>query len=215
MPGFDPAIAERVFRIGMPSALDVCLTPRLLARIKGEAPGIDIVVRPMSPSQVAAQLDEDAFDLAVGVFGPLKSWHAQSHLARRRFLCLWHPAQVRARRPISLERYVAEPHVLTSFTGDRRGVVDEALERIGRRRRVLLASADFASAAMYLASTRAIATLPEYAARTFAAALGLVTSPPPVELPAIELACAWHLRTMKDPAHAWFRALVIDEGKKA
>lgn len=208
---FDPATSDRVFRIGVPSAVDVAVTLRLLERLRSEAPRINLVIRPASVLDIPDKLDQDEVDLAVGVVRDLKPWHESTRIGARGYACVWHPKQLRVRAPISLDDYLAAAHVLTSFAGERRGVVDEALEASGKSRRVAVAAADFTSAAMYLGCTRAIATLPEYAARAFAHSLGLTISRVPVKLPPIQLVACWHHRFSGDAGHAWFRKLVIEE----
>jgi LysR family transcriptional activator of mexEF-oprN operon len=210
-PAFDPATSERVFRIGMPSAVDVALTLRLLKRLRSEAPRVNLVIRPASVLDIPDKLDQDEVDLAVGVVGSLKPWHESTRIGQRGYACVWHPKQLRVAAPIALDDYLAAAHVLTSFGGDRRGVVDEALEAAGKSRRVAVAAADFTSAAMYLTCTRAIATIPEYAARAFAHSLGLTLSPVPLKLPPIRLVACWHHRFAGDAGHAWFRSVVVEE----
>lgn len=68
-PQFDPGRAERDFRIGLPSALDVCVTPFLLKVLTDQAPQCSLIVRPTSLTFVADQLDRGEVDVAMTVMG--------------------------------------------------------------------------------------------------------------------------------------------------
>jgi DNA-binding transcriptional LysR family regulator len=48
-------------------------------------------------------------------------------------------------------------------------------------------------------------TAPALALRPLADAFGLVTVPPPIQLPKPPIVCGWHQRFDTDPAHAWLR----------
>jgi LysR family transcriptional regulator, mexEF-oprN operon transcriptional activator len=205
---FDPASSQRVFRVGLPSALEVCVMPALLEKLAKLASGVDLVLRPASFHTGPAMIDAQEIDVGVSVFGKTQSWHGRRNLGRHNYLCLYDQRRLRIRSPMPLSKYLALPHLLTSFSGERTGVVDDALEKRGLKRRVLAATADFASLPFYLSTREAVATLPSYAARTFARRLGLSLSKPPLPLPDFELSMIWHHRLEGDSGQVWFRGLL-------
>lgn len=204
---FEPESSERVFRLGLPSALDVCVTPLLLEKLAEQAPGVGLVVRPVSLHTGPALLDSEEIELGVSVFPKIESWHRRKSLGSRNYGCLFDGRRLGVRPPITLKRYLALPHLLTSFSGERSGVVDTALAKRGLTRRVLVAG-DFAALPFYLFNRDAVATLPAYAAQVFAERLELSYSKPPLTLPDFPLSMIWHDRQDCDPGHHWFRQLV-------
>jgi LysR family transcriptional regulator, mexEF-oprN operon transcriptional activator len=207
---FVPSRSECTFRIGLPSALDVCLTPALLGRFAGEAPGVNLVVRPIDFRTGPVMIDREEIDLGLTNLPDIETWHRRQDIGARNYACLFDGKRLGIRAPISLDAYLAFPHVLTSFSGERVGVVDAALAKLGRQRRVVVATADFSSIPFYLVHADAIATLPEYAADSFARIIGLTTSPVPLKLPDFSLSMVWHARLDHDPGHSWFRAAVAE-----
>ncbi|HVZ36524.1 MAG TPA: LysR family transcriptional regulator [Polyangiaceae bacterium] len=205
---FDPASAQRVFRVGLPSSLEVCIVPVLLDKLATLASGIDLVIRPVSFRDGPAMLDAQEIDVAISVFSRTEPWHVRRSLGRRNYLCLYDGRRLGLRSPIKLSTYLALPHLLTSFSGDRTGVVDAALEKRGLKRRVLAATENFASLPFYLLTANAVATLPSYAAKAFARPLRLSVSKPPLPLPDFELTMISHQRLENDRGHAWFRGLL-------
>ena len=113
--------------------------------------------------------------------------------------------------PISLDDYVRLPHVLTSLRPGRsvRGVVDDALEKLGLRRTVVLTTPRFLAVPSLVARAPVVVTMHARLARMFAAELGLSISPPPVELREVTISLLWHASYDADPAHAWLRQLVV------
>ena len=110
--------------------------------------------------------------------------------------------------PITLEDYVRLPHVLTSLREGERGVVDEALARLGLGRTVALTTPRFLAVPFLVAGAPVVTTMHARLARLFAASLGLSLSPVPVELPEVPVSLLWHASYDRDPAHAWLRRTV-------
>jgi len=207
---FDPAISDRTFRMGLPSSLDVCVTPLLLDRLAVVAPAVNLVIRPVDLHTGPRMIDDEEIDLGVSSFPQMESWHRRAELGPRNYACLFDGRRLGIRAPITLKEYLSRPHILTSFAGDRTGVVDTALAERGLARRVLAATADFSSVPFYLSAANALATLPTYAACAFADQLGLTRSPMPFAVPDFMLSMIWHARLDRDPGLVWFRDLVAD-----
>lgn len=83
--------------------------------------------------------------------------------------------------PISIDDYLALPHVLISYSG-RTGIVDNALRRLGRQRHVHTALTHFSAAPAFLTGTHAIATIPAHAAIALARVSALTVCAAPLEL---------------------------------
>ncbi len=205
---FTPATSERVFRLGLPSALDVCITPVLLQRLAAEAPGMRLVIRPIDAQTGPGKLDSGEVELGVSHFPQVERWHRKEEVGLHDFACIYDGERLKARAPISLDAYLAADHVLPSFSGDLTGEADQALARNGHERHVVAATVDFSSIPFYLSAANAIATMPSYAARIFADRLGLTLSPPPFAIPDFSLSMIWHSRLDQDAGHLWFRSLV-------
>jgi DNA-binding transcriptional LysR family regulator len=210
---FDPATAVRTFRFGLPDSMEILIMPALLARMREVAPGIHLRLYNSDASRLFEELDADEIDLAIG-YGALQQ--GQFHHKRRKlftetWLCMFNAEKTGIAPPISLDDFVRLPHVLTSLRPGRsvRGIVDEALDKLGLRRSVALTTPRFLAVPSLVASTPVIVTMQARLARLFAAELGLSLSPPPVELSELMISLVWHASYDHDPAHTWLRELVI------
>jgi DNA-binding transcriptional LysR family regulator len=205
---FDARTAERSFRIGLTDSAEVLLGPALIARFCAAAPGIRL--RLSSTDRLFEELDADRLDLGVG-FGPLpegQAHHKRRLLGTDSFLCMFNAKRVGVSPPISLEDYVRLPHVLTTLRQGERGVVDEALEKLGLRRTIAVTTPRFVAVPFLVAGAPVVTTMHGRLARFFAGALGLSLSPAPVELPEVSASLVWHASYDRDPAHLWLRQTV-------
>jgi LysR family transcriptional regulator, mexEF-oprN operon transcriptional activator len=204
---FDPKTTQRRFRIGIPGAVDVCLTAPLIARLRRLAPVAALTVRQADVTNGQDLIETEAVDLSLSVFNEVRSGIVKQQIGQAGYSCIYDSAR-RSGQPISLDEYVRAGHVLTSFSGDHKGVVDTALAKLKRKRRIVVATQEFSSVPFYLHGTDLIATLPTYAARVYAKRLRLVWSPLPFPMPRLTLSLLWHGRFTSDAGHAWFRNLV-------
>ena len=136
---FDPATAVRTFRLGLPDSMEILIVPALLARLREVAPGIHLWLYSIGSTPLLDTLDADELDLAIGydVFPQGQTHHKRRRLFTENYLCMFNAERTGISPPISLDDYVRLPHVLTSLRPGRsvRGVVDDALEKLGLRAR--------------------------------------------------------------------------------
>ena len=207
---FDPRTTDRQFRIGLPDSVEDLLGPALLAHLCAEAPGVWVRLYSTDRLRLLDELDEDRIDLGVGIgaFPDGKAHHKQRLLMTDPYLCMFDAARVGIAPPISLADFVRLPHVLTSLRQGERGVVDEALEKLGLARTVVLTTPRFVVVPFLVAGAPVITTMHARLARLFADTLGLSLSPPPVTLPEIKVSLLWHASYDEDPGHRWLRRTV-------
>lgn len=222
---FEPSTARRAFALASPDLFDVLAVPRLLERIRNEAPGVDLTVLTVNDRRLAERLETGELDVAIvpeitGVRtqpGELTaSGLVRRTILRDGFVCLLrgdHPALARARGgrrepALSLEAFVAASHVVVSPSGAGPGLVDHALERRGLARRVALRIPAFYSALAITEASDLILTAPAALAWLVPAGSALVAVPPPLPLPEHALQLMWHERFSNDPGQRWLRELL-------
>ncbi len=225
--GFTPATASRRFALATMDLFDVVVVPTLLTRVRREAPAVDLAVVAAAGRPLDEQLETGELDVAVrphvDQVRPAGAPPAEPGLVRRTlardgmvcFVRAGHPALAGRRRagaaPLSLDVYAGLAHVLVSPTGEGRGLVDQLLERRGRRRRVALRIPQFTSALAIVAHSDLVLTAPSALARI--ATAEVVAVPPPLRLPGHTIDLVWHERFSKDPGHAWLRDLVVETAR--
>ncbi len=205
---FNPATADRVFRIGLADSIEVALMPALVERLQTLAPGVSLRLRPANRADVIEELDTGQLDLGIGVFEQGHIHHFRRQLYTDHFLCLFSPKQLGLCSPLSLEDYLRFPHVLTSLSDDTRGVVDETLAKQKLRRKVVMTSPGFLAVPFVVRRSPLLVTMPSRLARYFADAFALATSPVPIDLPRFTISLLWHGSFNRDLSHTWLRQTI-------
>jgi DNA-binding transcriptional LysR family regulator len=200
---FDPAQTRRTFVVATGENPAAILAPGLISRVTAAAPGARMAFEDPGPD-VLDRLERGAVDLLVA-----GSDRAGGDLMRRPlfedgFLTAQRGGHPRGRQPLDLDTFCALDHLLVSADGGGfHGLVDDALEAIGRTRRVAVSIQSYALAPLILSASDCVCTLPRRFFGRFASELDLFL--PPVELRATRLLALWHPRSQQDQGHAWFR----------
>lgn len=217
---FDANSSDRVFRIMTSDYGESTLMPRLLKRLRKEAP--DVVLDILTPSDMSFQeVEQGLVDLVINRFDTMPQSFHQRTLWSDSFSCLFS-----VDNPISndfrLETYLKAKHVWVSKTGmgagmgitpkdtKRLGWVDEALERIGHKRQIKVFTRHYQSAAMLAEQKGLVATIPSKAAAAQSNNPRLVIKKPPFEVPDFEFKMAWSPLLQHNHAHQWIRRVITE-----
>lgn len=207
---FDPRTSTRTFTIGMSDYAELVLLPRLLARLREDAPGIDLWI--VAVEDVGGALARGAMDLVVA---PLRDRDRiagirEEKLFDERFVCTMRRGHPLSRGRLTLARYTSASHVLVAPTGRRGSFVDEALAGLGKSRRVMLGVPHFLVVPHVLRGSDLIVTLAERVAVAYTETHDLVSVAPPVEVPGFAMSQIWHVREDADEGHAWLRSVLAE-----
>lgn len=218
---FDAARATRVFRIAASDYSESALLPHMLRRMRMEAP--DVTLDILTPSDVSFQdLERGSVDLVINRFEVLPQSFHQRPIWRDGFSCMFSRSNP-IRNDFNLETYLEAGHVWVSKTGMGIGVgmepdavqslgwVDEALAKLGKRRRIRVFTRHYDAAMRLVADLRdLVVTLPSKAANRLKDDPTVIIVPPPFEIPEIELTMAWSPLLQNHPAHQWIRRLIAE-----
>lgn len=180
--------------------------PALLARVLGEAPGVQL--------NFIAKLSKDSdflrdgrVDLETGVIGPAVGPEIRAQaLFRDRFVGVVRKGHPLARGRMTAQRYAAAAHVLVARRGLETGAVDRALAQAGLARHGAVSVGGFATAIRLAAESDLVATVAEKHTRSLWR--GMQRFALPLALPPFTVSLFWHPRLEADPAHRWLRSLL-------
>lgn len=202
--GFEPAEAQRTFRIGMTDISEIVLLPTLLNHLRQVAPGIQVDIEKISPES-ARRLQDGDVDLAVGFMPHLDAGFYQQVLFAQHFVCLIATDHPRIATRLSKAAYSREGHVLVGSSGTGHAIVDKVLERAGVPRQVVLRVPSFLGVARIVAETELIATVPQRFGEVMAIREKIRLLPVPHVLPEYDVKQHWHERFHSDPGNVWLR----------
>jgi LysR family transcriptional regulator, mexEF-oprN operon transcriptional activator len=158
---FDPATAERTLRLGLSDSAELWGLPPLLRVLEREAPRIRIVAIPVQFRTVGAEL-ASGLAAAITVADELPATIRRERLFYGGFTCLYDPRHAKVRkRTLTETEYFAHDHVVVSYNGDLRGIVEDLY---GKTRKVRCSVSSFANIGAIVDGTAMLATIPELVA---------------------------------------------------
>ncbi|MBX7191722.1 MAG: LysR family transcriptional regulator [Sandaracinaceae bacterium] len=181
------ASATRVVRLGLSDSAESWLLAPLLARLAKSGPAVRIVVVPVQFRTVGEALARGQVELAITVADELPAGLTRRALFHGDFVCLFDPRVAEIGRTLDRARYLAHEHVIVSYNGDLRGVIED---RFGASRNVRVSVPTFTSIGAIVEGSALLATVPRLVAadiRRTRPALATRPVPFPLEGSAIEL----------------------------
>lgn len=207
--GFDPARCEQRFILRMSDLLSRLFLPGIARALLREAPLAAMEIVHLSPAQTVQALETDGCDLAISMglaHGGSIAWQP---LLSDRMVCVMRGSHVAACGRLDLEHLLELQHLRVSISPVDSRFVDDALARIGRRRRVAANVPHWLVVPEVLRATDLVAVMPERLADVLARTEdGFARRDLPLPEAAFEWALYWHRRHERSAQHAWLRGLV-------
>lgn len=154
-------------------------------------------------------------DLAIGTRFRAVSGLLHEHVGEQEMRLLVRKGHPATRGKLDPVRFASFDHVLVAPRGTPGGVVDVALEAMGLRRRVVLRLPHFLVAALVVAESDLVVSLPRACAEHMAGLAPLDVLPVPVELRSFSFGISYAATFESDPAHAWFRRVFVEVAREA
>jgi DNA-binding transcriptional LysR family regulator len=208
-PTFDPARFIGVISLATTDYALVLLLPKLLHRLRTEAPHLRLAVRPVNSASLELEMRNRKIDLALTIPQFVPAGLHSRRLFRERYVGVVRQKHPLAKGSIDVKRFVAFPHLLVSpDKGDFNGPTDVALDKIGLKRNIALVVPSFSVVAAIIDTTDLVAVLPSRL-------LGqtrrkLHSFEPPVAVEGFDLHAYWPERLNNDAMHKWFRQLILE-----
>lgn len=200
----DLATLERRFVLRTSEGFVETFGPRLIARIREEAPGVTLQFV-AKPDKESAPLREGEVDVETGVIDLATAPEMRAlPLFEDRWVGVARDGHPVLEARVTLDRYGAAEHVQILRRGLHSSEVDEAARTAGAERRVGLIVNGFASAIALARDTDLIATVPER--HTAGLRRGVSTFVLPFAISGFTVSMLWHPRMDGDLAHRWLRS---------
>jgi DNA-binding transcriptional LysR family regulator len=217
---FEPSRMHRELVVGTTDYGLLTVLAPVVSAISSAAPGSRVRVEPVDQASVIRRLDAGEVDVAIGSGSFM---HAPRrieviHLFDERFVGIaraGHPLLRRRgrRHTLTLDAFLSAGHVLVSPAGDARGIVDEALERMGCVRRIAATSPSFISVPFMVGAGDLLAVVAERAFARVGAAAGVVAFDLPFHLPEWAVVLARAAGRAAEPEIEWLTGTILSAVK--
>ena len=206
-PSFDPRSSTATVRLGLSESTEGWILPPLLALLRAEAPGLQILVLPVQFRTIEDALMSRRVDLAVSIADELPKSVQRRKLFTSGFVCVFDPRHARLGKTLAEKEYFAHEHVVVSYAGDLRGIVEDAT---GKSRRVRVSVPSFNYVAEVVAGSPLLATLPEPLARHLLRHRPeLRALPMPFSLEGSAMELLWLKLADDDPVSRFMRDVIV------
>ncbi|HEU5067803.1 MAG TPA: LysR family transcriptional regulator [Sphingomicrobium sp.] len=207
---FDFTNSTREFVIGVEDYGETIILPRLLERLCKTAPNISVKIRPEPATLLKSALREGEVDLALDYFPLREADYSSQCVLTDSLLSLARREHPRIGKRLSLNVYLAQHHVVLAPRTNTMPMIDLALSKRGRQRRIAVVVPHFLSMPVIVQSSDLICTLPKRMALLYAAHFDLTSYAVPLRIPRFPIYLLWHETADKDAGHSWFRNCLID-----
>lgn len=206
---FDPLTSDKTFVVYCPEYFECLVMPKLMSHLEKVAPHCKILAEILTYELPESKLTNGDVDFVIGVEGLMdipknlrsRSWIQDS------LVCIAREKNKKIGDSISMEQFAETPHILFSVLGTpfRNAFLDKWLQGKNIRREFNVTTAALLPAALTLAETDYIMTLPRGVATKLTEMLPLRLVELQNDPPNFQLNMIWHPLYEKDPAHIWFK----------
>ena len=196
--GFDPATAEREFRVHMSDLGEMVFLPPLMRAIRERAPHVSLETRQLDWAELPIALEHGAIDMAIGHLPSLIGAFAHQHLFKEEYVTLRRSAIGPSSRTPDYIAVTSHPPTLAILAES--GLID----------RVKLSIPHFMVVPAILAEVDYAVIVPRTVARAFRR-YGLDRIAP-LRVPQrhFDVGLFWTRRQDTEPGHRWMRALFME-----
>ena len=209
-PNFEPMSSRRTFTLVAADYTKVLFLPPLLSKLGETAPNVNLRFIPGSNSDAHQLLDRSEIDIAIGRFSSPSTRLLLHTLLGDRYVCIMRKNHPLAQRNLTPKRYAGAAHLLVSLTGDAVGFIDKQLREMNLERRVALSVNQFSLVPELVSRSNLIASIPLRLVQQSPFIKDLIVAELPFSVSPTSLQMMWHQRSQTDPAHQWFREILIE-----
>jgi DNA-binding transcriptional LysR family regulator len=213
---FDPGRFQGVLSVAATDHAVLTVIAPVLAKIQAAAPNAVLTLRPADAESALRMLDSGDLDIVLGAgsFFQIPQRFDCRLVHKERFVgiaCKGHPALVKRGKKLlmTLDDFTRLPHILVSPRGDTRGVVDDALEALGRSRKVYATCPSFLAVPFMVGVSQSISVVAERVALRLQESAQLSLFELPLALPTWEVLVLRARGRANEPAVEWITNMMI------
>ncbi|OPH34880.1 LysR family transcriptional regulator [Moraxella lacunata] len=207
-PKLEPANLSMTLRIGAMDYVQQIIALPLILRLRRLAPNVKVALLPVQGQNIKTLFDKNAIDLALVGRHHITDDMPQTLLYEESYVCAMSKKHPMANTALTLDEFCELPFAMLSYNGGEfRGATDIALQKLGRKRKVMVSVNHISLLPQLLNDSDLVAVLPKHLAQTLP---NVRLQNPPISIDGFTITMTWHERTEHDMAHRWLRSIVLD-----
>lgn len=207
---FDPATTQRSFAILLSDIGQLIYLPIIAAHLARVAPQVSLRVLHVGIDAYRDVLAAGEADFAIGHLPSLMGGFRQVSLFQDPYVVMLRADHPNIRDKISLAQYMAASHIVVEPPGRGPGLVEQALARVRKKRKVALYLPHFFAGPLILRNSDYLMTAPNFARHALHDLQNIRTVPLPFRAKKLSVKLLWHERMHRDPGHQWMRSAISE-----
>lgn len=207
---FDPATSQRTFGILLSDIGQLIYLPIIAAHLARVAPHVSVRVLHVGIDAYRDVLAAGEADFAIGHLPSLMGGFRQISLFQDPYVCMLRADHPRIRDRITLAQYLEASHIVVEPPGRGPGLVEQALARVRKKRKVALYLPHFFAGPLILRDSDYLMTAPNFARFALHDLRNIRTVPLPFRVKKLNVKLLWHERMHRDPGHQWMRSVISE-----
>lgn len=206
---FEPETSTKAFNFASRDLLEVSIMPRLMANLQHTAPNITLTNYEISRPQIVSSMASGNLDFFADASTFTDIHLKKQVIATDRFVVLARKNHPIVQKNLSMDDFLKLRHINVSQRKSGAGPIDIALDKLGKKRQIVMRGQHFLTIPSAISKTDLIACIPYHLAKHYDLAMFEV----PFEIPPIEYFLYWHLSADHDAAHKWMRDQIAEVTK--
>jgi DNA-binding transcriptional LysR family regulator len=208
----------KTIRLCMADSTASLLLPLLVSELTETAPNLTLQTLPLLSRDPRPSLLKGEIDLAVGFFPgivaqltseqDIESSICHGPLYSSEYECIMRKGHPLADEVLTIDRYCDANHVLVNLSGRLQGHIDKLLDRMGRKRRIVMTVNQFYTAGQIVEASDLLSIMPVHLIASNKMSDSLISKKLPITFPALKIDMLWHKRDANDVALKWVRSLL-------
>jgi DNA-binding transcriptional LysR family regulator len=209
---FDAAHGTRAFTFALSDIGEIVFLPRLIERLRREAPHCSIRSVSLAPPQLARAMEKGEVDLAIGYFPDLvQNNFFQQRLFTHHFACLMRAGHPLHAKRLSLKAFLEIEHAVVHAAGRSHELFEQFLAKKRIRRKIALHTPHFLSIPVIVSRSDLMATVPHALALYFTRlSPQFALAMPPFDMAGFDVKQHWHRKFHHDSRSKWLRNRVAE-----
>lgn len=211
---FDPATAERSFRLAVNNYAAVVLAAPIALACAHAAPKVQLSLAPAGALNIPEALDRGELDLAIVADQPLLLRFASRRLLEDDFVAVVRDGHPAGESELTAGAFAGLPRLNITSSGESLDFVDAALAEHGLAQRVGL-EAPYLSAGSVVTGSDMVAVVGQPFAEALHRSFAVTIRKLPFKTPKVAVNMVWHRRFDHQTAHLWLRQTIVQVAASA
>lgn len=203
---FEPETAEKSFHFATRDLLEASVMPRLLANLQSRSPKITVTNYEVARSTVVSAMASGSLDFYADASTFTDPHLCKQKIAEDRFVVMARKNHPDLKQGIDIDTFLRLGHINVSHRKSGAGPIDIALDKIGKRRKIVMRGQHFLTVPSTIVKTDLIACIPYHLAKHY----DLSIYEMPFSVPSVEYFLYWHVSADHDHAHIWMREQIFE-----